>query len=602
MRTVITLLTLCLLQFQLEAQKPLQLGVNLTNDGAFTNLIRHTNRYSNATSYDALGWPESDFDLVMLDGRPVPEWAGSIDDPEQYRIDYSGTYKGALTGQAEVRASGTAVTVQNLRYDATSNTTFFDVVVGGYPGLNHGLVFLNVRNTRRTPTSANGSGITDLRIMRPGYDLETNKLFTDEYVAACKAANFSCYRFYNVQNIWDGEPAFPAKTTWQQRKTSDDACQVSMLGLNGKRDGWCWEYIIELANILKKDIWINIHMSCDSMYVQSLCTLIKETLDPSINVYVESSNEVWAPSQNTHGPYNQAEAQMYGISFDENHARRTVELARWFEEGFGSGSLHNRIRIIMAGQQVYIGRTDNHLNFINRRFDAPNRYIYATSTALYFETDSPLSTSTAEINAGMISQIQRQATDPTNNLNRQRHVLKAAEWNLPGGCTSYEGGPHVPAGGGTDNLAALITSHRSSLMGEVLRENYLQGWNHINGGLAMHFTLVSSYNRFGCWGLTDDVKYPYRNYKMRAIRDMLADTATSVEQTTEADVVLYPNPAFDVVHVRGVGEDQRSIVTNLLGQEVARFVGSRLDISSLAPGVYVLRVGTRAMILARAHP
>jgi len=601
-KALMTMLALSLMLCPLKAQKPLQLGINLTNDGAFTNIIHHTNRFSNATSYDAQGWPESDFDLVMLDGRPVPEWAGSIDDPEQYRVDYSGTYQGALTGQAEVRASGTAVTIQNQRYDAGSNTTFFDVVVGGYPGANHGLVFLNFRNTRRTPSSANNSGITNLRIMRPGYDLGTSKVFTDEYIVACKAANFSCYRFYNVQNIWEGEPAYPAKTTWQQRKTPSDACQVSMLGINGKRDGWCWEYIIELANILKKDIWINIHMSCDSMYVQGLCSLMKETLDPTINVYVESSNEVWAPSQNTHGPYNQAEAQVYGISFDENHARRTVELARWFEQGFGSGSLHSRIRMIMAGQQVYIGRTDNHLNYINSQYGAPNRYIYATSTALYFETDNPSSTSTGEINIGMIAQIARQATDPSNNLSRQRHVQKAAEWSLPGGCTSYEGGPHVPAGGGTDNLAALIESHRSLFMGEVLKENYVRGWNAIGGGLAMHFTLVSSYNRYGCWGLTDDVSKPYRNHKMRALQELLADsTASSVTNETHSELTVSPNPAVDVAYISDVQPNQPHMLFNMLGTVVRSDVGATVNLSNLLPGLYFLRVGQRVLPVLRSE-
>lgn len=504
------------------------LGVNLTNDFTFTNIVNHTNRYSNVTKFDSLGWPMSDFDLVLLDGRPATEWNGNIDDPEQYRIDYSGTYKSSFLGKGDIRITGTSVNVQNIQYDSLINTTFFEIVVGGYPNSNHGLVFLNIRNTRRTPNASLNSGITELKVMRPGYELNTEKIFTDQYLALCKAANFTCYRYYNVQNIWGGEPIYPAIQEWKKRKTSRDACQISMGNLNGKKDGWCWEYIIALSNILNKDIWINIHMSTDSQYIQQLCGLLKSTLKPNINIYIESSNEVWSPTQETHGPYNSAQAQSLGITFDENHARRTVQIAKWFEKEFGPNSLNNRIRVILAGQQVYPGRSDNHLNYIKRVFGEPNSFIYAISTALYFQTDSPTSQDTTIINQGMEQQIVSQSTNINDNLNRTRFIQKALQWKLPGGCTSYEGGPHVPSGGSTQNLAALIQSHRTVAMGEIMKQQYKEGWKDLQGGLAMHFTIASAYNRYGCWGLTDDPTKPFRNYKMRAIRELLECNLGSV--------------------------------------------------------------------------
>jgi len=497
------------------------LGVNITNDYTFTNIVNHTNRYSNVSKFDSLGWPMSDFDLVLLDGRPATEWSGSIDDPEQYRIDYSGIYKSSFKGKGDIRITGTSASIQNVIYDSLDNTTYFEIILGGYPNSNHGLVFLNIRNTRRTQSASLNSGITELKVMRPGYELNTDKIFTDQYIALCKAANFSCYRFYNVQNIWGGEPIFPAIQVWKQRKTSRDACQISMVNLNGKRDGWCWEYIITFANIMKKDIWINIHMSTDSLYIQQLCSLLKSTLNPEIDIYVESSNEVWSPTQETHGPYNAAQAQSLGITFDENHARRTVQIAKWFEREFGNNSLNKRVRVIMAGQQVYPGRSDNHLNYIKRVFGEPSSYIYAISTALYFQTDSPNSKDTSIINQGMIQQIISQSTNPNDNFNRTRFIQKAKQWNLIGGCTSYEGGPHVPSGGSTQNLAALIQSHRTAEMGKIMKQQYKEGWKDLQGGLAMHFTLSSAYNRYGCWGLTDDPTKPFRNYKMKAIKEFL---------------------------------------------------------------------------------
>ena len=576
---------------QLDAK--FEMGVNLVNDGAFTNIINHTVRYSNATGYNKFGWPTSDFDLVLMDGRPAAEWTGNIDDPEEYRVDYSGTYKASFLGLAEVTASGTNVTLVNLRYDNLTNTTYFDLIVWGHDEPNHGLVFLSFKDTRISPKAMNNSGISMLKVMRPGYELDTKKTFTDEYIALCKAADFACYRFYNVQNIWNGEPVYPAKTTWDNRKTPLDVAQENMQGLNNKRDGWCWEYIVELSNILDKDIWINIHMSCDSTYVTELAKFLQSNLNSNINIYVENSNEVWSPTQLTHGPYNKAEADNNGITFDQNYARRTVELSNWFGSVFGSASINNRIRVILAGQHAYNGRSDIQLNYINDNFGEPKDYIYATSTALYFQTDSPNSDNLKTINDGMITDISKQLNDSQLGTYRLNHINKAKDWGLVGGCTSYEGGPHVPSGGGLTNLGNLINSHRTKEMGNVIKYNYQEGWENIGGGLAMHFTLASSYNRYGCWGLTDDYTNPDRNYKMKAIRDIIS-TKTGIESQPIEDVInLSPNPTEGVLQLVLEKQLDEISVVDINGTTLFQIdtkVGSRrIDMSAFPSGVYFLK-------------
>lgn len=515
------------------AQGPIHLGVNIDEMGAFTNMVDHTNRYSKATGYDANGWPTSDFDLVLFDGRPATEWNGTIDDPDGYRIDYSGDYLSRFRGQGTVRATGTAVSIFNVRYDADSNLTYFTLRVGGYPNANHGLVILSFTNTQRLPSSPPSSGITELRVMRPGYDLATTQIFTDAFLRLCTTADFECYRFYNVQNIWDGEPAYPKRTTWTQRKLPSSASQRTMASMTGQRDGWCWEYIIALANMLKKDIWINIHMSCDSHYVASLASLLNEKLDPAINIYVENSNEVWSPTQATHGPYNQADAIAHGSTFDENYARRCVELSTWFGAVFGNDAINRRIRIILAGQQAYAGRSDNHLTYIKNTFGEPKNFIFATSTALYFGSTNASSADPPTINAGMMQAIDAQITTPTAQGYRRTHITKAAAWGLPGGCTSYEGGVSLPEGGSTTNLAAQIRANRTSTMADVITHSYRNGWADLGGGLALYFTLASSYNRYGCWGLTDDPANPDRNAKMAAVR-ALCGAPTSVHAVPNA--------------------------------------------------------------------
>lgn len=609
MRYFILLLAVVLMchEAQGQSQPTFAMGVNLDNANAFVNIVKHTARYSKATGYDSLGWPTSDFDLVLLDGRPATEWNGAIDDPEQYRIDYSGRYESQFTGRANVAASGTSVAIENVAYNATTNITTFDLVIGAPNASNHGLVFLSFTQTQRVPLSTPNSGITDLIVNRPGYSRTDRSTFTDAFMKLCSAADFACYRFYNVQNIWDGEPTFPAKTTWQRRKTPDDAAQVSMASLNGKRDGWCWEYIVELGNTLKKDIWINIHMSCDSTYVTSLAAMLQRDLDPSINIYVESSNEVWSPTQLTHGPYNAAEAASRGITFDDNHAHRTVLLSKWFATVFGQGAINNRIRVIMAGQHAYHGRSDNHLRYIQRTFGEPKNFIYATSTALYFGSTNDDSPDPSSINEGMLADINSQITNASSPFYRLNHINKANQWQLVGGSTSYEGGPHMPAGGGTVNLGPQILSHRTEAMGSVLKANYLAGWKDLDGGLAMYFTLASGYNRYGCWGITDDPSEPDRNFKMQALRDIIG-TTTSLdnEQYDRSSITITyaPNACVTLTHSNVADLTTSTIeVYSLLGNHITaptQLINDhtvQIDLSQTPPGLYVVRIGTQSSVI-----
>ncbi len=580
------------------------LGVNLVDQGAFVNIVNHTARYNNSEGFDEYGWPSSDFSLVLMDHRPVAEWNGVIDDPEEYRVDYSGTYKCSFSGYADISLYGSNATIENKHYDETSNTTYFDLVIPGPPGPGHGFVNLTFTNTQRSPEGHTNAGISRLRVIRPGYDINTTQVFTDEYINLCKAADFACYRFYNVQNIWGGEPVYPAKTSWDQRKTPLDASQQPMDILNGKRDGWCWEYIIRLANILKKDIWINIHISCDSNNVLNLAKMLKDSLDPSINIYVENSNEVWSPTQLTHGPYNKAQADAYGISFDANYARRTVELSDLFARVFGKDQINKRIRVILAGQHAYAGRHDLHLDYISKKIGPPKEYIYALSTALYFGSTNP-GGSVEDINLGMSEDIANQINNSSSNVYRKVHIDKAAEWGLPGGCTSYEGGPGIPSGGGTDNLANQINAHRTPEMKDILKKNYEEGWFDIGGGLALQFTLSSGYNRYGCWGLTDDYTKPDRNYKMQAMREIAGKwqaVPANSEPVVVDDLFCFPNPADGMIHLKFCLEKPAYIrfeIYNGIGTKIKEknlysFANGEIiinySVSALPEGVYYIKL------------
>ena len=553
-----------------------------------------------ATSYDSEGWPREDFRTVLMDNRPVPEWGGTIDDPEQHRINYGGTYKGSFHGKAMIINQAGNWNIQNQQYDSNTNLTTFDLVIDP-PGSNHGLVIMGFNQTQRTASSALSTGITDLKIIRPGYDPNNHPLWSNELFNLLGGINFSAIRGHGFSGMSAWDIIYPAEVDWAERKRADFALQG---GNAVHRESVCWEHYIQLANQSNLDIWVNVPISASQDYVTGLAQLLKDSLDPQLNIYVENDNEIWNtafPFSNTN-TYNADEAANLGISDQENIARRAVELAGWFENVFGQGSINNRIRVILASHApMRKWWVLPMLNYIDTNFGPPKNYLYGLSRQTYFSSTTDPGVSVPNLLQAAKDNIDAQiGPDPTNDSNRGSWATFAAEWELPGGVTSYEGGPHFPSGGGTTNLANQITANRDPMMGDILRYNYDEAWWEQGGGLAMHFTLTSGYNRYGTWGLTDNPFNAYRNYKYKALEECLE--VTGVEDLAEKTMItVYPNPANEVVTVSFseelFGEVQINVLDirgrKLLTRNFQPRSGNQdfqVDVSSLVTGVYFLQV------------
>jgi hypothetical protein len=343
-------------------------------------------------------------------------------------------------------------------------------------------------------------------------------------LAALNGVNFSAIRFMNFTTANDADPAYPDSIPWARRKLRGDASQ-SPMDAAGKNEGAAWEYVIALANATKKDPWINIPVSASADYVRQLATLLKDSLDPALNIYVESSNEVW---NNIFGQqaYNAAQAAARGITEHQNHARRTVELAQAFQGVFGSGSLNQRVRVILCSHQPMLKWwVDPMIQYVQQNFGTPSNYLYGISSQAYFTIAARAGESVAKILADARVQIAGQIIDTgVNEAGRTQWIDRAKALNLPGGYLVYEGGPHPPIGDLT-NLANRIRADRDSGMGELLKYNYGDAFLDLGGTLAMQFTLSSGYNRYGNWGLTDDVNFTDRNYKYRALKSLVGGPA-----------------------------------------------------------------------------
>jgi hypothetical protein len=574
-----------------------QIGVNISlpeRGGTYIDLVRENYRWTSLGTGSALspsevdqhGWPAVDAQYIA-DFRPVAEWANDIDDPDVYRLDVSGTWKCSFEGQAAVSAVAGG-SIENLNFDAGSNLSTFDFVV---PQGSHGFFLISFTNTRRSSVSGLNTGFTHFKMLRPGFENDQD-LFYPPFMALFDLVNFEAIRYMVYTGTNGRDPLYPDQLSWSQRKLPDDAGQVALSTIE-KMGGACWEHVIEIANRTQTDPWINVPVSASSDYVTQLATLFQQTLDPGLNIYVESSNEVWNSAPGfEQTQYNSQQAADLGLTDIQNHARRTVELADIFESVFGSGSLNNRIRVTLCYHQPMLKwSVVPMLEYIRDQHGTPSDYLWALGCQTYFSGGHEAGESVADILEDCQTTISTQMdeTGEINEAGRMQWIATAASWNLPGGFVSYEGGPDH-GGGSTENIANRILAERSPGMYDLVQYNLKDAFMDLGGTLAMQFTLSSSYNRYGCWGLTDDITVPHRNYKLAAIEDLLSGTSRAKEsEEPPHKIKAYPNPSTGTLYLEWEKACKYQLrVTDVSGREVycEKGWGQVITLVDLPPGFY----------------
>lgn len=350
----------------------------------FVNLADHSYRWAisdgqggwidvGAGDTDSVGWPTSDCRWVF-DNRPVAEWAGAIDDPEVYRKDYSGVYEGSFKGQATLTRIEGPWTISNQAYNSGTNTTTFDLTMDP-PGPHHSLIVMSFTDTKLTAESPTNTGITDFRLIKPGYAWDTTQVFTDELINCYNTASFAAIRNLHVNGNTEWDANGPIWQHWSNRKLSTDAAQDDIPPLN-KKDLWSYEYYIELCNLTQKDFWLCVPIAADDDYLNQLAQLVYNNLDPGLNVYLENANEVWNYGFNQYA-WNKAMAEdevnaaIADYDYDSigdpevwhyrRHANRTMDIVNAFANVFGQNEVNNRLRGVLCWWAIHLNWLENYM-------------------------------------------------------------------------------------------------------------------------------------------------------------------------------------------------------------------------------------------------
>lgn len=290
------------------------------------------------------------------------------------------------------------------------------------------------------------------------------------------------------------------QTTWDQRP--------HMLDFAWTRDGVPVEVMVKLANLLHVDPWFTVPHSADDDYVRQFATVIRDTLDPSLTVYIEHSNEVWN-GVFPQAAYAEQRGLAAGLSDDPHraklrwHAQRSVEIFAIWEDVFGGTE---RLVRVMGSQAGSAGASVEVLDHANAY-----EHTDALAVAPYFggylgdaEWESKLESMSVD---DLFAELETVA------------VPRAIEWmqwsaeiaNERGvELIAYEGGQHLVAHGPMrENPAidALLNGiNRHPRMKDLYLE-YLHAWQDF-GGLFVHFTDCAAMNKWGRWGTLEHSGQP----------------------------------------------------------------------------------------------
>jgi hypothetical protein len=270
------------------------------------------------------------------------------------------------------------------------------------------------------------------------------------------------------------------------------------------------EVMVQLANTLHADMWVNMPHDATDDYVREFATIVHTELDADLRVYVEYSNETW------NGQFQQAQyvsEQGLALNLAEGdgfwsglrfHSQRAVAMFAIWEDVFGGTDRLVRVLASQAanawtGEQVAV-------------WEDAFQHADALAIAPYFSCDDPGNPATAaeigklSVAALLDRQMANVATGGCAHQYMLDNLAVAEQFELE--LVAYEGGQHLAGYGGAENDEALtalfIAANQHPRMGDVYKQ-YLEQWQAAGGGVFMAFTDIAPPSPFGTWGLLESV-------------------------------------------------------------------------------------------------
>jgi hypothetical protein len=583
MKKISLVLWLCVVWSTLWAQTTRPIGVNLSyvtdysTELVFTNAFRQCRPWISSNADNTGPWDTQVNIPLRPDGYPIQIPYNNGVAPSQkvktlllwdlFSATPTGVFRLKTSGTGQIRLSNGASGIYNSPCDV--------------------LVPVNDAIILEILSSDFNDPVHDIRFILPEYiNNYQEQVFTDELLSFL--ADFGVIRFMDFTQT-NGSPI----VSWSDRTPSNYYTQA-------KYGGAAWEYVVQLANTLHKDIWINIPHKANDAYVDSLASFIQAGLNPALKIYLEYSNEVWNGGFSQHAECAQM-AQNIGFSGQpwerawKYTAKRSADVFDAFEQVFSDNS---RLVKIIPSQAANSWLTNQLVTFFNDPAYNPGQVTAdAIAIAPYFgHTVADNIVANNQVNTITTPQIIEALRDDLAEAGNWITQNAAVADNHHLTLVAYEGGQHLVGTGSNINNAVLtqklIAANRDSAM-QALYCDYLDLWYQNTTTLFCHYASIQRYSPYGSWGLMESF-WDTLNPKYVALQNCVFNynfVSGLEDKPSSANFLVYPNPTSDMVFVSGSQEENPPFALfNTFGQLLYSGFGTTIDLKNYPPGLYLLKI------------
>ena len=363
--------------------------------------------------------------------------------------------------------------------------------------------------------------------------------------------------------------------------------------------GIAYEYIIQVANQLDKNIWVCIPHQADDDYITQMAAMFRDGLKPGITVYIEYSNEVWnwifpqATWVTDNGPQN--------ISYPRRYTERSIHAFDIWMNVWGTQN--TRLRRVLGTQNGYDWVTEEILAHADQ-----NKYDYISPSWYVGLDHGP--TGNPNLQTLGATAKPEDVLENANNVFLDFYPHWEMVYNtakLYGKkVVNYEGGQHF-----TDfSVPAYIQSMYDAQVHPGMYDLYdrmLDSLRRLGSELPVAFVLTGPWqSQYGSWGhiFDEDDPAPWNDRpKFQVLIDQIAKCEEiptgikPVENQLTMAIRIFPNPTTGMFQLELPAEwsgRRFSVqVSDALGQVkfVQQFVGNQIVLGEQLPnGMYQVEV------------
>ena len=449
----------------------------------------------------------------------------------------------------------------------------------------------------RINTSLSDNPISNIRLIRPNYINEPDaQTFTNEFLEFL--SDFQVIRFMD----WMQTNNSPVEE-WDDRTLANANTQTFNTGV-------AYEYIVELANLLEKDIWINIPHRASDDYVQQFAAFLENNLNGESRIYLEYSNELWnGIFEQT--SYASAEGNALGFSgpsWEQGWKYTAYRSAQVFQLFESTLSDDERLVRIIPSQSANSWLSEQLIGYFNDPLYNPEGIeanalaiapYFASNVANEIVADDEVSSISIE---EVVERMAASLTSATAEMDANKLVAESAGLEL----VAYEGGQHLLGTGGNENIDELTqkltaANHHPDL--EAVYCDYFDSWYEAGGGLFAHFNSHYPYSKWGSWGLKETM-VDFDNPKYLSMQNCVFEFNTLSAETPEPskDLKVYPNPSESgEFTILGLEPGSEFMLTDLMGRVIKSDVvysrDGRVEIELENSGFYLFKTPSQVVRL-----